>query len=72
MDYPEDLALCRKAFCSVLCINHDLHPSEVAKFINRDRVIRRIVSIVHNGKIKFVEGFHSNYKNLEEKYIKII
>ena len=42
------------------------------KFINRDRVIRRIVSIVHNGKIKFVEGFHSNYKNLEEKYIKII
>ena len=47
-------------------------PRADLKFINRDRVIRRIVSIVHNGKIKFVEGFHSNYKNLEEKYIKII
>ena len=47
-------------------------PRADLKFINRDRVIKRIVSIVHNGKIKFVEGFHSNYKNLEEKYIRII
>ena len=47
-------------------------PRADLKFINRDRVIKRIVSIVHNGKIKFVEGFHSNYKNLKEKYIKII
>ena len=47
-------------------------PRPDKKFINRDRVIKRIVSIVHNGKIKFLEGYHEEYKNLKEKYIKII
>ena len=47
-------------------------PRADLKFISRDKIIKRIVSIVHNGKIKFVEGYHSNYKNLEEKYIKIL
>lgn len=47
-------------------------PRADLKFVTRDRIIKRVVSIVHNGKIKFVEGYHSNYKNLEKKYIKII
>ena len=32
-----ELTLCRKAFCNVLCIQHELPPEIVAKVINRDR-----------------------------------
>lgn len=56
-----DLALCRKAFCSALCINHDLHPSEVARFINRDRT-----SILYY--LKNHEGDYEYYKEYTEAY----
>jgi len=46
-------------------------PRADLKFTSRDKVINRIVSIVYNGKIKFVEGYHANYKNLNDKYIQI-
>ena len=46
-------------------------PRADLKFLTRDRIIRRIVAIVYNWEIKFIEGFHSNYKNLNEKHFKI-
>ena len=46
-------------------------PRADLKFINRDRIIHRIVAIVYNWEIKFIEGFHANYKNLNEKHFKI-
>ena len=47
-----ELTLCRKAFCNVLCIQHELHPEIVAKFINRDRT-----SILY-----YINGHEADYE----------
>lgn len=46
-------------------------PRADKEFLVRDKAINRIVAIEYNGIIKYVEGYHDNYKNLKEKYIEI-
>tara|TARA_A100001515_G_C4572978_1_gene210367 strand:- start:1028 stop:1537 length:510 start_codon:yes stop_codon:yes gene_type:complete len=56
-----ELTLCRKAFCTILCFDHDLHPTVVAKFINRDRT--SILYYLNNH-----EGDYEYYKEYKEAY----
>ncbi len=61
-----------KDFSKFIGKEDEFKPRADLKFLTRDRIIKRIVAIVFNWEIKFIEGFHSNYKNLNENTLKLI